>query len=125
PLSPDPVAQLVPRDRPQPTAEGVLRALAPEGTDLGRDRQEDLLHHVLGVRRLQALPAAPLVDQRAVQARKPAPGLAVLALDAVDQAGRGRSRLRRPRLPISNITGVFHVFPPKPRSDLAPFWLAN
>src|SRR5262249_10905781 len=87
---PEMVADLVPRDRPEPVAERVAGPVLAEGLDVRRHRLEYLLKDVRHVLLGQAHGAAPVVDQGRVQRRQPLPRRRLAVLQPHQQAARRR-----------------------------------
>ena len=84
------IADLVPRDRPQPVAERVAGPVLVKRLDVRRHRLEDLLKNVRHVLLGQAHRPAPVVDQRRIQRRQPLPRRRLTVLQLHQQAARRR-----------------------------------
>src|SRR5205085_12006031 len=74
------VEKLVPRDAAHPAAEAAGVQVA-ELLQARRDGEENFLHDVVGVVLAGAAAAAPVKDERAVQARQLLPGVLVVGPD--------------------------------------------
>jgi hypothetical protein len=80
------IANLVLRDRPQPTAKGVARAIAAKIMNVHRDGAKGLLKDIRRIFGPQLGPPAPVVNERRIQIDKPRPSDSVVLLHAQKQA---------------------------------------
>jgi hypothetical protein len=81
------VANLVARNRPEPTTETSLGPLGMEVLDVRSHRDEDLLDDVRRVVKTQARPPTPLKDRWAVQFHESFPGRPVVGHHSGHEAG--------------------------------------
>ena len=86
------VQNLVPGDHPEPAAKPSLTGLAAKIGNPLQGGRKDLLKHVGRVFRRQLVAAAPIVDQRAVEANQLPPGLRLLRLQPVHEVRTSRIR---------------------------------
>src|SRR5690242_8554949 len=85
------VADLVPRDRPEPAAEGVAALRLAEAGDVRRHRLEHLLQDV-GDLLLREIPTpTPSIDEGRIQRDQPVPRRRIIRPEPLEQRpGRGR-----------------------------------
>src|SRR5262249_26858261 len=84
-------------------AKRVRRALLAELPDVRRHGQKHFLKDIRNVLLRQITAAAPVQDERRVQADEPIPCRSVAGADAVQQAARGRRRGRRSPSALTDI----------------------
>jgi len=91
PVASRPVAPDGAFDRPLPVGRGsdpgADGGAGPlEFLDTGGDRQEDILHDIVGIGAGHLPAGAPLTNQRGIKVHQALPGLLVVRLDPVQQA---------------------------------------